>query len=166
MFKKIKIITFSIKKNLLPLLFVIFTICLIVFSNSNLSAAKNGLILWANNILPSLFPFFVATNLLMNTKFIDFLGKCFNKIMKPIFNVPGEGSFALIMGIISGYPVGAKIVSNFRKDNILTKEEAERLISFTNNSGPLFILATVGISLFGDTRTRFFITCNSYFILH
>ena len=71
--------------------------------------------------------------------------------MRPIFNVPGEGAFPLIMGIISGYPVGAKIVTNFRKNNICTKEEAERLITFTNNSGPLFIIGTVGISLFGNT---------------
>ena len=63
--------------------------------------------------------------------------------MRPIFNVPGEGAFPLIMGIISGYPVGAKIVTNFRKNNICTKEEAERLITFTNNSGPLFIIGTV-----------------------
>jgi len=71
--------------------------------------------------------------------------------MRPIFNVPGEGAFPLIMGIISGYPVGAKIVTNFRKNGTCTKEEAERLLTFTNNSGPLFIVGTVGISLFGNT---------------
>ena len=71
--------------------------------------------------------------------------------MKPLFNVPGEGSFALIMGIISGYPTGATIAGKYRKDNICTKEECERLLSFTNNSGPLFIIGTVGISMFGST---------------
>ena len=55
------------------------------------------------------------------------------------------------MGIISGYPVGAKIISTFRNNNLCTKEEGERLITFTNNSGPLFILGTVGISMFCDT---------------
>ena len=73
--------------------------------------------------------------------------------MRPIFNVPGEGAFAFIMGIISGYPIGAKIVTNFRQNGICTKEEGERLLAFTNNSGPLFIIGTVGISLFFDTRT-------------
>ena len=73
--------------------------------------------------------------------------------MNPIFNVPGEGAFAFIMGIISGYPVGAKIVTNFRISGLCSKEEGERLIAFTNNSGPLFIIGTVGISLFFDTRT-------------
>ena len=71
--------------------------------------------------------------------------------MKPLFNVRGEGSFAFIMGIISGYPIGAKIASQFRQDNICSKEECERLLSFTNNSGPLFIIGTVGISMFGNS---------------
>ena len=57
----------------------------------------------------------------------------------------------LLCGIISGYPVGAKIVTKFREDGICTKAEAERLLAFTNNSGPLFIIGTVGISLFGNT---------------
>ena len=64
----------------------------------------------------------------------------------------GEGAIALIMGIISGYPTGAKIAVNFRENNICSKEEAERLLAFTNNSGPLFIIGTVGISLFGNVR--------------
>ena len=71
--------------------------------------------------------------------------------MRPLFNVPGEGAFAFLMGLISGYPVGAKIVSNFMEQGIVTKQEAERLLAFTNNSGPLFIIGTVGITLFGST---------------
>ena len=52
------------------------------------------------------------------------------------------------MGIISGYPVGAKIVANLKENNLCTKLEAERLIAFTNNSGPLFIVGTVGVGMF------------------
>lgn len=63
----------------------------------------------------------------------------------------GNGAFAFIMGIISGYPVGAKIACNFRQNNICSKEECERLLSFTNNSGPLFIIGTVGILMFHNT---------------
>lgn len=72
--------------------------------------------------------------------------------MRPIFNIPGEGAFALIMGIISGYPTGAKIISDFKERGICTSAECERLLSFTNNAGPLFIVGTVGSSLFYDSR--------------
>ena len=141
----------KIRKYIIPFIFLLFTLCLIIFSNNNLVAAKSGLKLWANSVVPSLFPFFVATELLSRTNIINILGKLLNKIMKPLFNVRGEGSFAFIMGIISGYPIGAKIASQFRQDNICSKEECERLLSFTNNSGPLFIIGTVGISMFGNS---------------
>ena len=153
--RKSNVYIFKIKRLILPFLLVIFTGYLIIFSNSNLSAAKNGLVLWANSIVPSLFPFFVATELLSYTNFTYYLGKILNRFMKPIFNVRGEGSFALIMGIISGYPIGARIAANFRENNICSKEECERLLSFTNNSGPLFILGSVGISMFGNSTIGF-----------
>lgn len=133
------------------MLFLAFTFCLLIFSKSNLPAVKSGLALWANSVVPSLFPFFVATELLMHTNIITLLGHSLNRFMKPLFNIRGEGSFAFIMGIISGYPVGAKIASNFRQNNICSKEECERLLSFTNNSGPLFIIGTVGILMFKNT---------------
>ena len=107
--------------------------------------------LWANSVIPSLFPFFVATELLIHTNLFYKLGNYFNIFMKPIFNIRGEGALAFIMGIVSGYPVGAKIASNFRKNNICTKNECERLLSFTNNSGPLFIIGTVGILMYRNT---------------
>ena len=142
---------FKLKQLLLPVILTVFTACLVIFSNTNLSAAKNGLVLWANSIVPSLFPFFVATELLSHTNFTYYLGKILNKFLKPIFNVRGEGSFAFIMGIISGYPIGAKIAANFRQNGICTKEECERLLSFSNNSGPLFIIGTVGVAMFGNS---------------
>ena len=146
-----KVLFINIKRNIIPIIFLLFTACLIVFSKSNIQAVKNSLSIWVNNVIPSLFPFFIATELLNHTDIPKAFGNMFNKIMRPIFNVPGIGAYALIMGIISGYPVGAKIVTNFRNQNLCTKEEAERLITFTNNSGPLFILGTVGISLFYDS---------------
>lgn len=141
----------KLKKFIIQFILILFTICLIVFSKTNLTAAKNGLLLWANSIIPSLFPFFVATELLSHTNIIRILGYLLNRFMKPIFNVRGEGSFAFIMGIISGYPIGAKIASKFRQDGTCSKEECERLLSFTNNSGPLFIIGSVGITMFGNS---------------
>ncbi len=87
---------------------LIFTTCLILFSSYNLVAAKTGLTLWATSIVPSLFPFFVTTELLSNTNIPHILGNFFNIFMKPLFNIHGEGSFAFIMGIISGYPSRSK----------------------------------------------------------
>ena len=141
----------TLKKNFSAILFLIFTLCILFFSKNNLIAVKSGLALWATSVVPSLFPFFVSTELLMHTNIIKILSFFLTPMMKPLFNIRGEGSFAFIMGIISGYPVGAKIATNFREKNICSKEECERLLSFTNNSGPLFIIGTVGILMFKNT---------------
>ena len=140
----------KLKRNFLPLIFLLFTVCLLLFSKSNLPAIKSGLALWANSVVPSLFPFFVATELLMHTNLISQLGIIFHRYMNPLFHVRGEGAFAFIMGMISGYPVGAKIVCNLESSGKISKAEAERLLAFSNNSGPLFIIGTVGISLLSD----------------
>lgn len=151
MFSKVKFYTINFKKNFLSILLCLFIFCLLVFSRSNISAAKNGLSLWVNSVVPSLFPFFIAIELLNHTNVAHILGKLLNRFMKPIFNVPGIGAYIFIMGIISGYPTGAKIVTQFRENGMITKAEGERLLTFTNNSGALFILGTVGITLFGNS---------------
>ena len=77
----------KLKRNFLPLIFLIFTFSLLLFSKSNLPAVKSGLALWANSVIPSLFPFFVATELLMHTNIITQLGNILNRYMKPLFNI-------------------------------------------------------------------------------
>ena len=140
-----------LKRNILTMLFGSFLACLVLFSKNNLSAAKDGLTLWATCVVPSLFPFFIATELLNYTNIINIFGKFLSKVMRPTFNIPGEGAYPLIMGIISGSPIGAKIVSDLYNQNKCTKNEAERMLAFTNNSGPLFVIGTVGILLFGNS---------------
>ena len=92
--KHFRIFVFKIKRNILPGIFLLFLICLILFSSTNMQAAKSGL-------KPSLFPFFIATEVLSKTRIPYQFGKIFNKLMKPLFNISGEGSFALFMGWLS-----------------------------------------------------------------
>ena len=141
--KNLKSVIFLVKNNFLTIIFILFTISLIIFSKTNISSVKSGLSLFVNSIIPSLFPFFIAVELLSYTNVIQIIGKLLNKFMKPIFNLPGEGAYAFLVGILSGYPVGAKIVSKLRESNQCTKSEGERMLALCNNSGPLFIIGTL-----------------------
>ena len=151
MHSKSHFLVIKLKRNFFAIIFLCFAFSILIFSKNNLATVKTGLTLWATSVVPSLFPFFVATELLMHTNIVNFLGRMLNRFMRPIFNIDGKGSFGFIMGLISGYPMGAKIACEFRKNDICSKVECERLLSFTNNSGPLFIIGTVGISMFGNT---------------
>jgi len=144
---------FYLLKRILSHLYSFFLHFVLLFFQDKTYKQQNlGLLLFANSVVPALLPFFIATEALSHTNIILKIGELFNRYMCPIFNVPGIGAYALVMGIISGYPVGAKIVTNFRNNGLCTKAEAERLLAFTNNSGPLFIIGTVGIAMFGNTE--------------
>ena len=138
------------KKIIITTIFVGFLISLVIFSNNTIIAAKEGLLLWANCVVPAVFPFCIAVELLNYTELAHILGKLLNGLMRPLFNVPGIASYALIMGIISSSPIGATITYDLYENNLITKNEAERILAFTNNTGPLFIVGTTGTLLFGS----------------
>ncbi len=98
MISKTNFYVIKLKRNLLAFLFLGFTFCLLIFSKSNLPAVKSGLNLWANSVIPSLFPFFVATELLMHTNIVTIIGNILNRFMKPIFNIRGERCFCFYYG--------------------------------------------------------------------
>ncbi len=147
----VKIIKIN-SKFILKVFLILFTIFLIIYSKTNIQAVVSSISLFFSKVFPSLFPFFIATELLSHTNIINILNNLLSPFMKRIFNVSGSCSFPFLMGMISGYPTGAKILSDFRKNNICSKEECERMLAYTNNSGPLFIIGTVGTSLFFNTE--------------
>lgn len=141
-----------IKNNLLSILFVSFLLLLILNIKSNLIVTRNSINLCLNNIVPSLLPFFIATELLSYTDFVYYFSSKFGWIMKPIFNLPNCSSYALFLSLISGSPIGSKVAMDLYQVNACTKEEAERIITLCSNASPLFIIATVGISFYSNSQ--------------
>ena len=137
------------KQLAIPALCLVFILCLVAFPKTAVEAASKGINLWLGIVFPSLFPFFAASEILVSSGFIKAAGILLEPVMRPLFNVPGSGSFALLMGVTSGYPVGAKITCDLHKNGLVTKTEAERLLAFTNNSGPLFIIGAVATGMYG-----------------
>lgn len=133
--------------------FTIFiTASLIFFPGQALEAAIRGLDMWWGVVFPSLLPFFITAELLLAFGVVKFVGVLFEPVMRPLFNVPGSGSFGWMMGMASGYPTGAKISARLREEKQLTRIEAERLVSFTNNSSPLFIFGAISAGFFQDIK--------------
>lgn len=97
--KKFHIYIFKIKRNLISILLLLFTIFLVVFSKNNVAIARSSLKLWANSVVPSLLPFFIASEMLMYTNLPYLLERLFTPIMKPLFNVSGKRSFCLNYGV-------------------------------------------------------------------
>ncbi len=131
-------------KTTIPLFFFI---SMILFPKEIYQASLMGLQAWWNIVFPALFPFFVVSELFMQLGIVNFMGILLEPIMRPLFNLPGSGAFILAIGYSSGSPISAIYTSKLRKDLILSKEEAERLISFTNNASPLFMLSAIAVGM-------------------
>ena len=136
------------KKILLYLFLIFITLQAIIAPAKTITYATDSLNLCLTVIIPSLLPFFICSGLLIHSGFCGILSRLTQPVMKPLFNVNGAGAAAFILGIISGYPLGAITACQLYESGYLSKSETERLLSFCNNSGPLFILGSVGISLF------------------
>ncbi|MFD2616983.1 sporulation integral membrane protein YlbJ [Terrilactibacillus laevilacticus] len=114
----------------------------------SVDASIRGLKLWWDVVFPSLMPFFILSELMIAFGIVSFMGVLFEPIMRPLFRIPGVGGFVFVMGIVSGFPAGAKISTRLYEEKKLTKTEAERLASFTNFSNPLFIFGVIAIGFF------------------
>ncbi|MDD3652927.1 MAG: sporulation integral membrane protein YlbJ [Desulfotomaculaceae bacterium] len=136
---------------------LLWTLCALVFVISMITnprlvfdGALTGLTAWWNIVFPALLPFFIVSELLMNFGVVHFMGVLLEPVMRPLFNVPGAGSFVMAIGFSSGYPIGSMITARLRSQGLCTRVEAERLMSFTNNSSPLFMLAAVAVGMFNN----------------
>lgn len=148
-----------IKRYNIAVIFMVLICVLTMFMYPIIIAksAFDGAKMWSISIFPTLFPFFVCTNMLIDLGFAKFMGELLSPIMIPLFGVSGIGSFPLFSGMMSGYPVGAKITCNLYQDNKLNKNEAQRLCAFSNNCGPLFIIGVIGGSIFKNIVVGYYI---------
>ncbi|MCL2574532.1 MAG: hypothetical protein FWE34_08290 [Defluviitaleaceae bacterium] len=147
---------------ILPLLVAAINIAIIIHPRESLAAARDGLLLWAQNVLPSLLPFVIGANLLMALGGAAFFGELFSPIMRRLFRVSGGGGFALAIGLMSGYPVGTKVVCEMRESGELGKYEAQRLAAITSNVSPLFVLGAVAVGMFGSPQLGYFMLIMHY----
>jgi sporulation integral membrane protein YlbJ len=152
----------KIKTIFLAGLTAFFAFSLLFFTDQAFEASIRGLNIWWEVVFPSLLPFFITAELLIAFGVVRFVGVLFEPIMRPLFNVPGAGSFGWIMGMASGYPTGAKITARLREEDQLTQAEAERLVSFTNASSPLFIIGAVSIGFFHDAQLGILLAAAHY----
>ncbi len=130
--------------------------------NKSIESAKQGLNIWFNILLPSLFPFILITDLMISFGVVDYFTKYLEPIMRPLFNVSGMGAFPLSMSIMSGYPIGSRITAKIRNEGLITRNEADRLIGFCSTSGPLFILGSVTIGMLQTPKLGFLLLIPHY----
>jgi sporulation integral membrane protein YlbJ len=137
-------------------------ILMILFPQSLLNGAQSGLALWAHVLMPSLLPFFIISEMLIRTNWLTRFGRLLSPLMRPLFHLPGDAGFVLLMGYTTGFPMGAVLTRRLYETGRLTRSEAAVLVAFTNNASPLFILAAIASSMMGQPALGFWIALCHY----
>ncbi len=122
------------------MIFLLFGILTIFLLCPELVAegGKNGLVLWATILVPSLLPFSLFVSLLR----------------KKLADSPSR-YLILIAGLLSGYPMGAKIAGDMYQEGSLSYRKATFFSGFTNNPSPMFVLIFVAGTNLGLTTQKY-----------
>lgn len=125
------------------------------------SAVLCGINLWAATVLPALFPYFFITAILSALNFTSKIANAASPLTKRLFNTGGLVGYAFLMSVISGYPVGAKIVADLKGNGLLTDAESTRAAAFCSTPSPMFLIGCVGNIMFDDFKFGLFLfaTC-------
>ena len=127
---------------------VFFVLILIITTPQKyISVSLNAVSVWYKVLLPSLFPFFVFSKLLTSLGYVKHISSAFKKITYKLYKTPPISSYVFFMSILTGYPVGSKLCYDLYKDGYLSKIDAKKCITYTSNSGPMFIIGSVGIGI-------------------
>jgi sporulation integral membrane protein YlbJ len=127
-----------------------------------MASVSFSLKLWCENIFPSLFPFFVISNILINCGFASFLGEILKPFMYKVFRIRGESSFVLVMSLLSGFPSSSKYTRELYDKGLINEHEASKLLTFTHFSNPLFVLGTISIMFLNNKEVGLLILICHY----
>ncbi|MGE7827743.1 sporulation integral membrane protein YlbJ [Paenibacillus sp. NPDC093718] len=133
-----------------------------LFPEAALQSALRGLSIWWDVLFPSLFPFFVISEVLLGFGVVHLIGTLLDPMMRPLFRIPGAGGFVAAMGYVSGYPVGAKLTAKLWEQKMVNREEGERLVAFTTSSDPIFLIGAVSIGFFHDPKIGLILALSHY----
>lgn len=128
---------------------IFLTLSMVRYPKEAFEASVAGLEIWWHIVFPALLPFFVFAQILIGLGVVHMMGVFLEPVMRPVFNVPGTGSFVMAMGLASGFPIGSVLTAELRSRNLCNRIEAERLLSFTNTADPLFMFGAVAVGMLG-----------------
>ena len=126
-------------------------ISLLIFSGEIKGCITECAKMWALVLMPSLFPYLVFTKYISASKILDAFSLP-QKIISSLCGISRTSSGIYLCSLFSGYPTGAICATQAYKNGEITLEETERLICFTNNPSPVFLISAVGGCMLGSLK--------------
>ncbi|MBQ7357401.1 MAG: hypothetical protein IJW65_01555 [Clostridia bacterium] len=136
---------------LLPMLILFIFVLLLLSPEVSFEYMKSSLKLCVQSLIPSLFPFMVISDILVSGNFGGIVKTLLSRAAGAVFGTSREGSFAVVLGLLCGFPIGAKSALKLYSENRISRAELCHVMSFCNIPSPAFTCGTVGV-MFGDRR--------------
>ncbi|MBB2183652.1 transporter [Lachnospiraceae bacterium MD1] len=125
---------------------ILFLFMMVIFPGASFQGASTGLLLWFHNVLPNLLPFIIISNLMIRLNVTRQLSKVFYPVLGRLFGVSCEGCYPIVIGFLSGIPMGAKTTSDLVNENKINRNEGQFLLAMCNNASPMFIIGYIAIT--------------------
>lgn len=129
--------------KLLSILFIMLVFCILTNSSLSLSYAGLGLELWFQKMIPALLPFMILSGIMVRLKLTEKFSMAVYPVIHPLFRVRKNVCYAMLMGFLCGFPMGARVVDDLYSREMITRREAEYLLAFCNNIGPVYFCSFV-----------------------
>lgn len=153
----------NINKNYFVSFLISFCIILFVLNLKDcINASLVGLNLVIKTILPTIFPFSFICNLLICYDGISLYSKILGPLLCRPLKLSKNSSFPIAASVLCGYPLGCKYCCDLYNLGYINKKEFERLLNIASNASPMFLIGSVGATMFGNTKLGFILLIANY----
>ena len=139
-----------------------FLISLFIKKKIIYSSIFYALNIWFNNLLPTLFPFFIISDILINYNITTYIPEFIKKKCKRFFNITDDMLVILLLSMFSGFPSNARNTKIFYEKGLITADEGNHILMFSHFANPVFILITVGVYFFHDQKLGLILLTGHY----
>lgn len=129
--------------KLITLFFLLLTGCILTNSAQSLAYAGLGLELWFSKMIPSLLPFMILSGIMVRLNLTEKMSMAIYPAVGPLYKVRKNVCYCMLLGFLCGFPMGAKVTGDLRERGMLTRREAQYLLAFCNNIGPVYFCSFV-----------------------
>lgn len=129
--------------KLITLLFLLLTGCILTNSAQSLVYAGLGLELWFSKMIPALLPFMILSGIMIRLNLTEKMSMAAYPMVGPLYKVRKNVCYCMLLGFLCGFPMGAKVTGELRERGMLTRREAQYLLAFCNNIGPVYFCSFV-----------------------
>lgn len=125
---------------------------ILFFKNSSAAAlwVNEGLRLCVTRLIPSLFPFMAVSSLIVSSGAGAKVCKPLEGALGRLLGVGADGTCAVLLGWLCGFPVGAKCASELFDGGQIDRDEYQRIVCLSGTPSPAFLIGAVGRGMLGS----------------